>query len=323
MRRRFFHIVLSVFCALGTASAAHAQAYPNKPIKLLVGIAAGGATDVIARLAAKKLADRMNQPVVVENRAGAGGMLAAEAAAKSPPDGYTLLLGTSSLPSWRYLYPIRFSPEEDLVAVGGIASSALVLMTKAAPDAPSVTEFVARARAKPNSVSFSSSGVGGVSHLATESMLLAAGVQMLHVPYKSSAAGILDVISGRIDLGMDGIATALPQIKANALKPLGVTSPARSSFLPDVPTLQEAGIPGYALQAWLGLFLPAGTPKPIVDTLSAVLHEIASTSSFRDELATFGLEPFPMTSAELSAKVRSESEGWSRAIPAMKLDSKQ
>jgi tripartite-type tricarboxylate transporter receptor subunit TctC len=317
--RRFLISFAAAAVAGLTAGAASAQGYPEKPIKLIVGIGAGSATDVAARLVAKKMSEKLGQQIVVENKPGAAATLAAEATAKAPADGYTLFWGTSSVPMYRIMYNnLRFDPDKDIVPVGAAAQGAMVLLVKNDPKA-SLADLIARARTKPAAVSYASAGVGSNAHLASEVMGKTIGAQFLHVPYKSSAAGVVDMISGQIDFVIDGLASSLPQIKGGQVKALGVTTTQRSSFLPDVPTLGEAGVSGFSHPIWLGVFTTAGTPKPVIDKLSAALYEVASAPGFRDELAVMGLEPFPIRAAEFAAQVKTESEDWNRKLRGMKL----
>lgn len=314
-------IIPFIAAALTTlaASFACAQTYPDKPVKMIVGVGAGSATDVAARLVAKKLSERLGQQVVVENRPGVAGTLAAEATAKAQPDGYTLFWGSSSVPMYRIMYNnLRFDPDKDIVPVGGAAQGAMVLLVKNDPKA-SLSDLLAQARAKAGAVSYASAGVGSNAHLASEVIGKIVGAQFLHVPYKSSAAGVVDMMGGQINFVVDGLATSLPLIKSGQLKALGVTTTRRSSFLPDVPTLDEAGVRGFSHPIWLAIFAPASTPKPIVDKLSTELHAIAGSLGFKDELANMGLEPFPIRATDLAAQVKVESEDWSRKLSGMKL----
>ena len=318
MRRLITSFVMATITAL-VVSVASAQTYPDKPIKLIVGVGAGSATDVAARLVATKLSERLGQQIVVDNRSGVAGTLAAEATAKAPADGYTLFWGTSSVPMYRIMYNnLRFDPDKDIVPVGGAAQGAMVLLVKNDPKA-TLSDLLAHAKAKAGAVSYASAGVGSNAHLSSEVMGKITGAQFLHVPYKSSAAGVVDMMGGQIDFVIDGLATSLPLIKSGQLKALGVTTTKRSSFLPDIPTLDEAGVRGFSHPVWLAIFAPAGTPKPIVDKLSTELQAVVSTPAFRDDLANLGLEPFPIRSAELAAQVKVEFEDWNRKLRGMKL----
>jgi tripartite-type tricarboxylate transporter receptor subunit TctC len=305
--------------AVLTGCAASAQSYPDHPIKLIVGIGAGSSTDAISRLIGRKLADRLAQPVVVENRPGAGGTLGAEAGAKAPPDGYTLLSATSSIPIFRHTYTLRFDPEKDLIPVGGVAKGAMVLIVRGDDKAPTVAELIARAKAKPQSVSYGSAGIGSNAHLASEVFAQIAGVEFLHVPYKSSAAGMTDLLGGQVDFIFDALATVQPFIKSKAAKGLAVTTTERSSFLPDVPTMNEAGIRGFSHPVWYAVFAPAGTSREVVDRLSVEIRDIVAQASFREDLAKFGVEPFPALSEALAQQIRNESDAWARKVKAMKL----
>lgn len=319
MRRDFFCKVLVGLAAALAGATAFAQAYPDRPIKLIVGIGAGSSTDAISRLIARKLGERLAQAVVVDNRPGAGGTLGAEAGAKAPPDGYTLLSASSSIPIFRHMYSLRFDPERDLIPVGGVGKGAMVLIVRGDDKAPTVAELIARAKAKPQSVSYGSAGVGSNAHLASEVFAQIVGVEFFHVPYKSSIAGVTDLLGGQVDFIFDALATVQPYIKAKTAKGLAVTTAERISFLPDVPTMSEAGVQGFAQPVWYAVFAPAGTPGQVVGKLSAEIRDIVVQPSFREELAKFGVEPFAVTSEALAQQIRSESEAWSRKLKSMKL----
>lgn len=319
MRNTIFKVAIGLAATLYSAAAFTQGAYPDRPIKLIVGIGAGSATDTMARLISRKLTERLPQPIVVDNRAGAGGTLAAEAVAKAPPDGYTLLWGTSSVPIFQHMYTLRFDPEKDLIPVGAVAQGAMVLMIRVDDKAQTVADLVARAKEKPKAVSYASAGVGSNAHLASEVFGHTAGVDLLHVPYKSSAAGLVDLRAGQIDFIFDALVTVAPQVKAKVVKALAVTTTTRSRFMPDVPTMSEAGIKDFAHPIWFMVFAPAGTPKPVVDRLSTEMREIVSQPSFREELAGFGLEPFAASSDALAVQIRNESESWNQKVISMKL----
>jgi tripartite-type tricarboxylate transporter receptor subunit TctC len=318
MRRAFGRALLGLAAALA-GPAAFAQAYPEHSIKLIVGIGACSSTDAISRLIARKLGERFAQTVVVDNRPGAGGTLGAEAGAKAPPDGYTLLSATSSIPIFRHTYTLRFDPEKDLIPVGGVAKGAMVLIVRGDDRAPTIADLIARAKAKPQSVSYGSAGVGSNAHLASEVFAQIAGVEFLHVPYKSSVAGMTDLLGGQVDFIFDALATVQPFIKSKAAKGLAVTTTERSSFLPELPTMSEAGVREFSHPVWYAVFAPAGTPSQVVGKLSREIRDIVAQPSFREELAKFGVEPFPVTSEALALQIRDESDAWSRKLKSMKL----
>ena len=308
--------------ALTAGAGVQAQTWPDRPLKLVVGIGAGSSTDAISRLIARQLADRLGQPVVVDNRAGAGGTVAAEMVAKAPADGYTLLSATSSIPIFPHMYTLRFDPEKDLVPVGGIGAGTMVLVVKAESGARSVAELVEKAKTRPKAVSYATAGVGSNAHLAAEVVAQLAGVEFLHVPYKSSAAGMIDVQAGLIDFTFDALSTVQPQINAKRVKALAVTTSQRSVFMPEVPTLDEAGVRGFAHPVWYAVFAPSGTPKAALDRLTAEMQTVVGSPAFREEIAKFGLEAFPVSGEALAQQIHEESVGWGRKIKTIKLDAR-
>ena len=313
MRKLFFWFCLIAGLAL-LVGEAPAQSYPDRPIKMFVGFGPGSSTDISARLVAKSMEEKVGQPVVVENRPGAGGTIAASAAAAAPKDGYTLLWTPSSVTVFQELYSLKtFAAEKDLHPIGGAAAGTLVMIVR---NDPSITlnELIARAKTKPNAVTFASGGVGSNAHLATIVLGKAVGAEFLHVPYKSSTAATTDLLAGQVDFLFDALAASLPFIKSGHVKALGVSAGQRSSFLPDVPTIAEAGVPGYEHSFWLGVSAPVGTPKPVVDKLSDVLFAIVSAPSFRADIGKVGMEPFPIRSAELQSRIAAETQLWKKKL---------
>ncbi len=283
-------VLASVFFLPGLGSAQE-PGYPTKPIKLLVGATAGGPSDVIARLMAQKLSSALGQQVVVENRAGAGATLAAAMVAKSPPDGYTLFLTPSAHSLAPSMYEkLSFDPVADFESVGEFGIVPLVMIVNKSFPANSLKDFVSLARAKPNSINFGSGGNGTSQHLAGELLMSITGIQMSHVPYKGSALAMTDLLGGQIQVIIEPLLSALPQIESGRVKALVVTAPRRASSLPNVPTTKEAGMPELDVSAWYGLLAPAKTPEGVVNRLNAALNSTLSEPATRASLQAQGVE---------------------------------
>ena len=304
--------------ALASAAlAAHAQ-YPNKPIKMVVPFLAGGTTDILARAVAADLQKVLGQPVFVENKAGAGGNIGSDSVAKSPPDGYTLLMGTVGTHAINVaLYPkMPYDAVKDFVPISLVAGVPNVLV--AAPGFPvnSVRELIDMAKRSPDKTTFASSGNGTSIHLSGELFKQLAGVQMTHVPYKGSSAALPDVMSGQVNVMFDNAPSVMPQIKGGKLKAIAVTSSMRSPALPNVPTIAEAGLPGYEASSWFGVLAPAGTPKDIVDKLSQTIAKSVQSPEFRERLAAQGAAGVGNTSEQFAAHIKTEIEKWAKVVKA-------
>jgi len=280
-----------IMLALAAFSAA-AQNYPNKSIRLLVGAPPGGGNDIMARLIAQKLSEGLGQQVVVENRPGAGATLATDVVAKSAPDGYTLLMTPSAHALSPSIYrKLPFDPVKDFVAIGQMATVPLVVIVNASFPAASLRELIELARARPGSINFGSGGSGSSQHLATEYLKSLTGVEMLHVPYKGSGQAIPDLIGGQIQLMIEPLPSAMPHIRGGKVRALAVTAHQRVASLPDVPTAEEAGLPGFEVTAWYGLLAPAGTPAEVVGRLNAEMNKALAQSAMRESLAAQGAIP--------------------------------
>ena len=251
--------------------AAHGQGYPNKPLKLIVPFSAGGSSDVLARGVAKQLGEQLGEPVVVENRAGAGGMIALEFVAKSPADGYTLLFGTIGTNGiGPALYKnLAFDPVKDLAPVSSLHTLPNVVLVNAALPAKSMAELIALAKSRPGQITFASAGSGSASHLSGVLLKSATGIDILHVPYKGGGTAMPDVLSGQVSMMIETVTSALSAIRSGKARALAVTTAERWPSLPDVPTMIEAGVPGFVITSWTGLFVPAATPAPLVARLRA------------------------------------------------------
>lgn len=304
--------------ALGYAGA-FAQAYPAKPIHLVVPYPAGGPLDIMARAIGQKLTEAWKQPVIVDNRAGAGGNIGADAVAKAAPDGYTLLMGAVATHAINpVLYrKIPYDPIKDFAPVALVAQVPNILVVNPSVPAKSVRELIELARAKPGALNFASGSTGSTGHLAGELFNTMAGVKMVHIPYKGAAPATTDLLSGQVQLMFDNLASALPNVKAGKLRALAVTTLKRSPAVPDLPTIAESGLPGFDLTTWFGLFVPAGTPPEIVAKLNAEVVRALNAKDMRERLEKMGTEPpADNTPEHFAAFVRSEAEKYAKVVKA-------
>ena len=305
-------IAIAAFAAL-----AHAQAtYPSKPIRLVVPFPAGGTTDILARAVAQRLTETLGQPVVVDNRAGAGGNIGADLVAKAAPDGYTLLMGTvgthainaSLYAKMPYDHVRDFAP---IILVAGVPN---VLVVNPALPVNSVQELIAYGKANPGKLNFASSGNGTSIHLSAELFKTMTGVQMAHVPYKGSAPALVDLAGGQVQLMFDNLPSSLALIKGGKLKALAVTSAQRSAVLPDVPTVAESGLPGFEASSWFGLLAPAGTPKDIIAKLSGEVAKWLATPEAKEKLAAQGAIPAGLSPDDFMRHIASETVKWQKVV---------
>lgn len=298
----------------GTAALA-ADSYPSKPIRFVVGFAAGGATDLLARAAADKLSERLGQQVVVENRGGAGGSLAAGVVANSPGDGYTLLVVSASHAINASLYEsLPYDTAADFVAVGTIAMVSNVLAVHPSVPANTVEEFIALAQAEPDNINIASAGTGSSSHLAGELFQHMAGIKLVHIPYRGTSEALPALLAGDVQSTVDAVSILLPHIESGALRVLGVGDPQRISKLPDVPTIDEAGVPGYAVFAWVGVVAPADTPPEVVQKLSDELAAAVRSPDVETRVEEMGASTFVSTSEEFDALIDAEIEKFANVI---------
>ena len=314
----------ALVCALtlGAQVQAHAQAqdYPNKPVRLVLGQPAGGPTDIVARLLAQKLSERWGQPVLVENRPGAGSNIGTELVIKAPKDGYTLLVGTVQQIVNPFLFAnVTWDPSKDLAAVSLVSKAHIVLVVNPDTPAKNLKEVIALAKEKKGELPWGSAGNGSTSHLTLELLKTSAGVEAVHVPYKGTQPALADLLGGRLPVMFDGVITSLPHIKAGKLRPIAVASLTRSQLLPDVPTMTEAGLPGFEAVGLATVMAPAGTPPEIVNKISADIAAILRMPDVRDQLTGMGLEVVGSSPAEFSQYVRSESEKWGKVIREAKV----
>ena len=309
---------VSVVLAVAVVLCAQAQPYPQRSIRVIVPGPAGGNVDNVARPLAQKIGDAMGQPWVIDNRTGAGGNLGVELAAKAAPDGYTLLLSQSGpLVISPSLYrSVPYNVDKDFVPIAMIARSPMALVVHPAVPAHSVRQLVVLAKAKPDKLNFASSGSGGAIHLAGEMFKSMASVKMIHVPFKVTTQAIASLIAGEVDLMFDGITSAVPQIRANRLRALGVSSSERVAALPEVPTIAEAGVPGYEVVSWFGLLAPTGTPREVLTRIGNEFIKIAATAEFRELLVRQGTTPTPSNAELLAMQMRDDTARWAKLIRA-------
>jgi tripartite-type tricarboxylate transporter receptor subunit TctC len=298
-----------LFCGGLWAVSGHGQSYPTKPIRIIVGLAPGGAADVTARLVGQKLSERLGQSVIVENRLGAGGSIATERVAASPPDGYTLMMMTSSGPVLQAMNPnVGYDLRRDLTAVSLAASGPWLIVAHPSVPATNAKELVALARAQPGKLTFASSGLGGSSHLAGELFSQMGNVKLLHIPYKGGSEGAIAAARGEVDLSFSTIPSVLPLLDARKLIPLAVTTTQRASMMPSVPTLGESGVKGYDYSIWVGVLAPAGVPKDIIASLNTSIGQVVNTPEMKVSLNKQGLDPRTNSSEQFAAQIQSEIE---------------
>ena len=300
---------------LAAAAPSTAQDYPSHPIKMIVPFGAGGPTDIFTRLLAEELRKALKQPFVLENRPGAGTIIGTEAAAKSPPDGYTLLMISATQTTTETLVPSKpYKLLRDFVPVASLLNSELVMVVHPSVPVNTVKDFITLAKSKPGALNYASSGVGSNYHMAGELFKNLTGTNILHVPYKGSSGARNDIISGQIEMMFDSVPSMAPMIQAGRVKALGTTGKMRSAILPDVPTLSEAGVPGYEATIWIGVMAPAGTPQPIVTLLNTEINKIVTRPEVKAAWEKLGAVPVAMKPDEFGAFVQSEIERWAKVI---------
>lgn len=321
-RRQLLAIPVAVL-ALALPFAAAAQAYPSRPIKIVVPFAAGGSTDALARIVGHQLAERLKQPVTIDNRPGAAGAIGADAVAKSPPDGYTLLMATSSthavLP---HLRPLPYDALRDFTPVAEIGTAPNVLVVSPALNVTTLAQLVQLEKAKSGRMSFSSSGNGTITHLIGESFAQSAGFKATHVPYKTGVQALTDIGSGQVDFAFDSIVWTLPQSKAGKVRALAITSAKRSPPAPDLPTVAESGFPGFEGTTWFGFMGPKGLPAAVTAELNRQIGQILADPAVRKQFEAQGAEPGAGSADDFSRMVRADSARWAKVIASgnIKLD---
>ena len=309
MRRLTILMAALAALALAMPHAGWAQTrYPDKPVRIIVPSTPAGVLDNVARALALRLADRLGQPIVIDNKGGAGGNIGAEAAARSPADGYTLFIGFNAThgANQALFGKLAYDPVADFAPISLLAAVPNIISVHPSVPVNSLAELVALAKSQPGKLSYASSGNGTSTHLAAELFKAAAGIDMLHIPYKGSAPAVGDVIAGQVPVLVDSVSSSTTHVKAGKLKALAATSPKRLAVLPELPTVAESGYPGFQSSAWVGLLAPAGTPRPVIERLHAAVLEVMALPETRERLAAFGGEVTTSTPEEFAAYIRSE-----------------
>ena len=303
-------------CAFG-ATLAHGQGFPNKPVKIVVPFTAGSATDILARTVGQKLGELWGQPVVIDNRPGAGGTIGAGIVAKSPADGYTLLVHSAAQAVNASIYPsLPYDTTKDFVEVATLGGQPNVLVVAPTTGYKSVADLIAAAKKTPGALNFGSAGTGSGTHVNGEKFKLAAGIDVVHIPYKGTPEALTDTMAGRVTYFFSPISAALPNVREGKLIALGVSTAKRSSALPNVPTIAEGGLAGFDYNLWIGMFAPAGTPAEIVDKINADVARVLQTPDVRERLAALGAEPMVMTPAEFRKFMRDEMDDSAKVVKA-------
>jgi tripartite-type tricarboxylate transporter receptor subunit TctC len=312
-------VVLAAACLVlagtgfGTGLAA-AQNYPTRPVRLIIPFPPGGSNDVVGRLIAIKLGDRLGKQVVVDNRSGAGGVIGTEAVAKAPPDGYTLLVVSLAHAVNPWLYKLNYDPIKDFAPVGLLAKGANVLVVSPSLPVHSVAELIALAKKQPGDLQYASAGIGSFQHLGSELFKLMAGVEMLHVPFKGGGPAMIDVVGGHTKVMFSSMVQTVPQIHSGKLRALGTGGLQRSAVLPEVPTIAEAGVPGYEAVNWWGIAAPKGTPQAIIDKLNTEILAVQNAPEVQKQFALEGGEPVPMKPDVFGAYMVSEMNKWEKVV---------
>lgn len=309
LRRGVLRAALALMLSGASFASALAQAaYPSKPVRIIVPSTPAGVLDNVARTLALRLPDQLGQPIVIENKGGAGGNIGAEAAARSPADGYTLFIGFNAThgANLALFGKLNYDPVADFAPISLLAAVPNIVSVHPSTPVNSLAELVALAKAKPGKLSYASSGNGTSTHLAAEMFKATAGIDMVHVPYKGSAPAVADVIAGQVPVLVDSVASSTAQVKAGKLKALATTSPRRLAVLPELPTVAESGYPGFQSAAWVGLLAPAGTPKAVIEQINAAVLKVMALPETRERMAGFGAEITTSTPEEFAAHIRSE-----------------
>ena len=318
MKPRQISVLLIAASAWLMSGVALAQTYPTKPVRMIVPFPPGGATDLLARVVAQKLSESLGHQVVVDNRPGAGGTIGSRLMLDAQPDGYTILTSTVSthaIGPHLYAKP-PYDPMKDFAAITELSSTPTVLMVSGTLPAASLKDFIALAKARAGQLNYGSSGVGTQFHLSGELLKLQTGINMTHIPYKGTALVYPDLFSGQVSMLFDTLSVAIPFIKAGRVKALGVTGTQRTPALPDVPTIAEAGVPGFYAGLWLGMWGPAKLPRDITERLSADAAKLLKLPDVKERLASQGMEPIGNTPAQFAEFVRKENETWSKVVKA-------
>ncbi len=324
IRRNFVKSALTVALTVATTlacSSAFAQAWPNKPVRIVVPFPAGGTTDVVARILGQRLQEAWGQTVIVENKTGAGGNIGATDVVKSPNDGYSLLMASGSILTVNpHIYAkMPFDAAQDFAPITNVASGPMVIVVGPSVAAKNISEFIVAAKAKPGVMNFGSAGVGSQVHMAGENFLYTAGIDLKHVPYKGESLALTDVAGGSVEMVPGNLAAMLPFIKSGKVRALGVTSAERSPAAPDIPTVAESGLPGFVNVGWFGLLAPAGTSKDIIDKIQRDAAKALATDDMKKRLLAVGMVPVANTPTQFAEAIRAESANWAKIVRERKI----
>jgi tripartite-type tricarboxylate transporter receptor subunit TctC len=318
-RRQFLHLAAGAAALPALSRVAGAQGYPTRPVRIMVGFAAGGAVDTMARLTGPWLSERLGQQFIIENRSGAGGNVGTEAVVRAPADGYTLLLAHSINAINATLYEkLNFNFIRDIAPVTTIASGALVMVVNPSVPAKTVPEFIAYAKANPGKISMASQGIGGTGHVAGELFKMMTGVNLVHVPYRGAGPALIDLLGGQVQVMFAATVSSIEYIRAGRLRALAVTGATRKDVLPDVPTVNEF-VPGYEASNWYGIGVPTGTPAEIIDRLNKEINAGLADAEMKARLADLGETPFPSSPADFRKLIAEDTEKWAKVIRAAKI----
>ncbi len=307
-------LLCAFFIAAFFPMVAAAQSYPTKPVRLIVPFPPGGSNDVVGRMIAAQLSTRLDKPVIVENQGGAGGLIGAEMAARAQPDGYTLLLISVAFAFNPAIYKLPYDPATAFTPVAMLGAGPVVIAVTPKLPVSSVKELIALAKQKPGELNYATAGIGSFQHLASELFKLQAGIDIVHIPFKGGGPAMMDVIAGNTQITIGSLIQMLPQIKAGKLKALGVGSANRVPALPDLPTISEAGVPGYEVTNWWGIVVPAGTPRPIIDRLNKDLTAIVASPEAKQRFEAEGSEPLSMGVDDAGRFIAAETVKWARVV---------
>ena len=323
IRRNFVTRALTVALTVATTlacSAAFAQVWPSKPVRIVVPFPAGGTTDIVARMLGQRLQEAWGQTVIVENKTGAGGSIGANEVAKAANDGYTLLMASGALTINPHIHAkLPFDAIQDFVPITNVASGPMVIVVGPTVTAKNITEFIALAKARPGALNFGSSGMGSQVHLAGENFLYSAGIDLKHVPYKGESLALADLAGGSVEMVPGNLAAMLPFIKSGKVRALGVTSAERSPAAPDIPTVAEAGLPGFLNLGWFGLLAPTGTSKDIVEKVYRDATKALRTDDMKQRLIAVGMVPVASTPSQFAEMIRAESANWAKIVRERKI----